>query len=957
MGEPVKLEALAELLTPLDADAEGMLHGHCAFHEADAAPLALRVDPAAQRWWCPSCAPEGAEIVEWVMKSQGVPRGHAAELVREGSVLRKTGRNRGPLQGAVPKQSTIRRLRSPFAVSDSDAEIMEKVVAYYQRELPNDDAALGLIEEHKLDRRAVAAFRIGVASGTLGLRLPKTNRLAGRELRARVFALGLTRESGHEQLRGALVVPLTDKHGAIVNLYGRRLDPSQAGEHFFTDASRRGLFNVAGLEDAKEIVITGSVLDALSVWSIGCTHVTSFHGADGPLDELLSLVKACGARRVTLAVKRTAELVAVTHQLTEAITAMGIEVLRAVLPGSQDANDVLRGEDGAYRLGQLLRSAEWVGGVARTAASAPAAGAAEPAQPSALSTTARPAAAPPAAPASDGETGEVYGFEDRRWRIRGLSDNLARGTLKLNVFVSREGAGFHVDSFDLYSARHRTAFLHQAAIELGMDEAALKRDLGQVLLQLEIAQEAMLAKLHAPEVKAPEMKEREREDALELLRDPKLLERVLAAFETMGIVGEKENLIAGYLVAVSRKLTHPLAMVIQSSSAAGKSALLEAILSTVPEEELFSYAAVSGQSLYYMGKRSLRHRLLSIAEEVGAEKASHALKLLQSSKELTIASTGKDGVSGRITSHEYKVEGPVALMITTSKIELDDELLNRCLVLTIDESPEQTKAVHEAQRKAQTLQGMLLAGKRLELEQLHKNAQRLLRPVLVVNPHIEEIAFQDRRVRARRDHRKLLSLIEAIALLHQHQRPLKKHEEIGSRVLEYIEATREDIALAQELIAGIAGGATDELPPRTRELCALLGRYVEGRMQEGVTRLPFTFSRREVREAIGWGDTQLKTHLRRLVDAELVVVHRADHGRGVAYELAFDTSDSQWSAPRAGLGRPKVGPRSALGRPPSSEVNAMEAHDNSAPCEEPSEIALPGLKTRRAELIDVPRAS
>lgn len=957
MSEPLKLEPLVELLIPLEAGPEGMLHGHCAFHEADAVPLALRVDPASQRWWCPSCAPGGAEIVEWVMKSHGVTRGHAAELVREGSVSRKTGRNRGPLKGAVPKNTTIRRLRAPFSASDSDAEIVEKVVAYYHQELPNDDAALGLLEQHKVDRKAVAAFRIGVANGRLGLRLPNTHRVAGRELRARLFALGLMRESGHEQLRGALVVPLTDKHGAIVNLYGRRLDTRQAGEHFFTDASRKGLFNAAGLAGAKEVVIAGSVLDALSVWSIGCTHVTSFHGADGPLDELLSLVETSGARRVTLAVKRTADLVAVTHQLTEAITSMGIEVLRAVFPGSQDANDVLRGEDGAYRLGQLLRSAEWVGGVARTRANGSTASAAEPTQASGPATPASPAVGLPTVPTSDSETGEVYGFEDRRWRIRGLSENLARGTLRLNVFVAREGVGFHVDSFDLYSARHRTAFLHQAAVELGMDEAALKRDLGQVLLRLEIAQEAMLQKLHAPEVKAPEMKDREREDALELLRDPKLLERVLAAFETMGIVGEKENLLAGYLVAVSRKLTHPLAMVIQSSSAAGKSALLEAILSTVPEEELFSYAAVSGQSLYYMGKRSLRHRLLSIAEEAGAEKASHALKLLQSSKELTIASTGKDGVSGRITSHEYKVEGPVALMITTSKIELDDELLNRCLVLTIDESPEQTKAVHEAQRRAQTLEGMLLAGKRLELEQLHKNAQRLLRPVLVVNPHIEEIAFQDRRVRARRDHRKLLSLIEAIALVHQHQRPLKKHEQIGSRVLEYIEATKEDIALAQQLIASIAGAATDELPPRTRELCALLARYVEGRMQEGIARLPFTFSRREIREAFGWGDTQLKTHLRRLVDAELVVVHRADHGRGVGYELAFDAHDSQWSAPRAGQGRPKVGPKSVLGRPPSSEVSAMEAHDNSAPLEARSEIALPALKSGHPVLERVPKAS
>jgi len=946
-----RLEALVELLTPLDADAESMLHGDCAFHEAEGAPLALRVDPATQRWWCPSCAPDGATIVEWVMKSHGVPRGHAAELVREGSVLRKTGRNRGPLTGAVPKQSTIRRLRSPFLATDSDAQIMEKVVAYYQRELPNDPPALAYLEARHVDRKAVAALRIGVANRTLGLRLPSKNRLSGRELRARISALGIVRESGHEQLRGAIVVPLTDKHGALVNLYGRKIHKRYGGEHFFTDGSRKGLFNVAGLEGAKEIVITGSVLDALSVWSTGCTHVTSFHGADGPLDELLWLVETCGARRVTLAVKRTAELVAVTHRLTEAIAAMGIEVLRAVLPGNDDANDVLRAEDGAYKLGQLLRAAEWVGGVARAGEGSVGPGAAD------RSAATEAVAKPSESAGRDGGADEVLVFEDRQWRIRGLAENLARGTLKLNVFVWRDDIGFHVDSFDLYSARHRKAFLHQAAVELGMEEAALKKDLGQVLLRLEQAQELMLARLHSPEAKTPEMKEHERQDALELLRDPKLLERVLGAFATMGIVGERENLLVGYLVAVSRKLAHPLGLVIQSSSAAGKTALLEAILSTVPEEERFSYAAVSGQSLYYMGKRSLRHRLLSIAEEVGAEKATHALKLLQSSKELTIASTGKDGATGRITSHEYKVEGPVALMITTSKVELDEELHQRCLVLSVDESPAQTKAVQEAQRQAQTLEGMLLADRRIELEQLHRNAQRLLRPLVVVNPHIDQIAFEDRRVRARRDHRKLLSLIEAIALLHQHQRPLQEHKIVGQRVLEYIEATREDVALAQELLAAVTGNATDDLPPRTTELLAALARYVEDRMRAGALRLPLCFTRRDVREALGWGDTQLKTHLRRLVDAELVIVHRADHGRGIAYELAFDGSDAERSAPRAALGRAMGGPRSALGRPPQSDLNALKDQSDLADEKPCTEITLGGLRNTEAAFVHVPKAS
>ena len=58
-------------------------------------------------------------------------------------------------------------------------------------------------------------------------------------------------------------------------------------------------------------------------------------------------------------------------------------------------------------------------------------------------------------------------------------------------------------------------------------------------------------------------------------------------------------------------------------------------------------------------------------------------------------------------THEYRVEGPVMIFLTTTAIELDEELLNRCLVLTVDEDREQTQAIHRLQREAQTLEGLL----------------------------------------------------------------------------------------------------------------------------------------------------------------------------------------------------------------------------------------------------------
>ena len=256
----------------------------------------------------------------------------------------------------------------------------------------------------------------------------------------------------------------------------------------------------------------------------------------------------------------------------------------------------------------------------------------------------------------------------------------------------------------------------------------------------------------------PTMSEPEREAALALLRDPGLLDRIVADFDRTGVVGENGNRLVGYLCAISRKLPDPLAMLIQSSSAAGKSNLLDAVLAFVPEEDRVEYSAMTGQALYYVEPGQLRHRVLAIAEEAGAERASYALKLLQSQGTLTIASTAKEAGTGRMTTHEYRVEGPVALMMTTTATEIDDELANRCLVLSIDEGRDQTRAIHRRQRDAETLEGMLARQRRDSIVHLHRNAQRLLRTIPVVNPYAPELTFIDGSTRTRRDHRKYLTL-------------------------------------------------------------------------------------------------------------------------------------------------------------------------------------------------------
>jgi DNA primase len=316
---------------------------------------------------------------------------------------------------------------------------------------------------------------------------------------------------------------------------------------------------------------------------------------------------------------------------------------------------------------------------------------------------------------------------------------------------------------------------------------------------------------------------------------------------------------------------------------------MDAILDLMPEEERVQYSAMTGQSLFYMGEQDLRHKILAVVEEQGAERASYALKILQSEGELTIASTGKDPTTGRLVTHEYRVEGPVMIFLTTTAIEIDEELLNRCLVLTVDEGREQTRAIHRRQREGQTLEGLLMRQDRERLLRVHRNAQRLLRPLLVANPYARELTFLDHQTRTRRDHMKYLTLIRTIALLHQHQRPLKTVQHRGQPV-SYIEVTREDIATANRLAHEVLGRSLDELPPQTRRLLGLLDAMVaELAEKNGIERSEVRFTRREVREQTGWGNTQLKIHLGRLEELEYLLLHRGGARQLMVYELLYET--------------------------------------------------------------------
>ena len=931
------------------AEARGIkLHRHgadllglCPFHD-DRNP-SLVITPAKNLWHCLGACNEGGTCIDWVMKANGISFRHAVELLREDYLPLAAV----PIQPV--KHGTVRKLPPPVARDADDRELLLQVVSYYNETLKQSPEAMKYLESRGLKSpEIIERFRLGFANRTLGYRLPAKNRAAGAEMRGRLQTLGILRESGHEHFNGSLVIPVFNPAGDVMEMYGRKITPNLregTPNHLYLPGEHAGVWNEEALAVSKEIILCEALIDALTFWVAGYRNVTASYGVNGFTADHRAAFEKHGTERVYIAYDRDQAGEKAAAALAEELMQMGIECFRVLFPKEMDANAyALKVTPAAKSLGVLLNKAQWLGKgqrpesrvlepvivaesviepepsieplPAETKAAAkeeiievtpepasaaspveiedqvfPLAAKPEPVAPM----QPEPATAAPA-PVIDvpvekrGE--DIFLMQgERRYRIRGLHKNMSYELLKVNVLLSgktpRGESAFHVDTLDLYSARQRSGFTKQAAEELGVKEEVLRRDLGRVLLKLEELQDEQIKQTLAPKEEAITISDEDRAEAMELLRDPRLLERIVEDFARCGVVGEETNKLVSYLGVVSRHLESPLAVIVQSSSAAGKSSLMEAVLAFMPEEQRVQYSAMTGQSLFYMGESDLKHKVLAIVEEEGAHSAAYALKLLQSEGVLTIASTGKDPNTGRHVTHQYRVEGPVMIFLTTTAIDLDEEMLNRCMVLTVNEDREQTKAIHRVQRQAQTVEGLLRRQDRNAILTVHRNAQRLLKPVPVVNPYAPGLTFQDSQTRTRRDHMKYLTLIRSVALLHQHQRPRKTVEHRG-RTVEYIEVELADIAMANRLAHEVLGRSLDELPPQTRRLLLAVDEMVTAECErQKMERSDYRFSRRDVREATGWGDTQLKTHLHRIEELEYLLIHRGGRGQSMVYELVF----------------------------------------------------------------------
>ena len=807
--------------------------GRCPFHE-EKTP-SFTITPGKGLFHCFGCGAAG-DVIGFVTKYDKVTFGSALETLarRAGLQLSKLMEERPrmlpktPLQ-APPSLKGNGNGHHPLTPSVAGA-LLSRVIDHYHRTFcEREDAQAYLGKRGLSDLDLLRALRVGYADGSLLKLIPKDG-----DVREQLVALGVVTSEGRELLGGCVVVPIPDPvSGQWTSLYGRGV---KTDRHCYLPGPLRGVVNFQAARLSEEVILTESILDALSFHQAGIATAIPIYGTNGFTPDHFDLLKREQVKRVVLALDSDEAGAKAAAMLKEKLSAAGIAVRVARFPpGTKDANQllVLRNGDAGEAFAQVLGAAE-------------------------------PRPSPPASPLSEkpaAPEGITLTRDGLTYQARVQSSLLGR--LRVTVKVTR-GEVFHVDTLDLYASRSRAEFARRVEKAFAVEAQAVEAALLAILVDAE--KEAERETEDA--TPAVTMSESERASALAFLKRKDLLDQVAADIDALGYVGEDTNKRLLYLVAVSRKLDDPLSAIVLSQSGAGKSGLTEVIEKLTPPEDVVLLTRLTPQSLYYTEPGFLDRKLVIVEERYGSLEADYSIRVLQSRKKLIAAAPIKDPQTGSLRTKVFTVEARAAFIEATTASSVNHENATRCFELGMDESREQTERIHERQRLQRTEAGIRLRQEAERVTRRHWNAQRLLESAPVVIPYADKLSFPSAWMRTRRDHARFLNLIEVSAFLHQHQR-----ERRNGAIL----ASLDDYATAYALAGEVLADTLSDLKKPLREAYT---RIRELSLKSG------SVTRSEVRDALAMPDSTVRRWLQDLVELEYLEAEQTKQGKAARYVLS-----------------------------------------------------------------------
>ena len=749
---------------------------------------------------------------------------------------------------------------------------LNTVADYYHRRLFENRAALDYLAGRGFtDTRLFTRFHIGFSDGSILEKLSESHKTS-------LVQSGIISDRGKEHFTGCITFPIFDDMDQAVGLYGRKiLLPSHGitgrgagGEgipHLYLKGKHRSVFNRKASKVYDEIILTESIIDALSLISLGFENTQGLYGTNGFTDEHLSILKDDRVKRVILALDADEAGRNAAEKLKEKLCTEGFAV-KVITPAASSPSALagispVRGGDEAE--GGLKDWNEYLAAGGSREAIAEAIDAAE------IFTAKEEERS---FKAEKDHLGIVFTVSGTTYRITGIKEMFI-SSLRVNIRANDSGGAKYYDNLDLYSARSRTTYAANMGKAFDIEPARIEKDLIAILEYLEAERDRHLLAGSGTQKEVPLTPE-ERELGLSFLKSPDMFTQIVEDMDVLGYVGEDLNKQLMYIAATSRKLDDPVSVMVISESASGKSLLIDTVARLIPPDEVISVTSLSEQALNYM--EEMNHKFVSLGEIVHSETIEHQIREMLSKKELSRLVTTKEGQTGRMVTKRVKIPAAVSLAMSGTRYNMNPENTSRCFVVNTDESREQTRRIQQQQRK-----------KKYSLERDHEKkylvpgiiakhhaAQKLLWPVTIVNPFGGYLDFPDTLMRTRRDHDRFIDLIACVCFLRQYQK-----EVMSVTGVEYVECDLADYEIAYRImVSGVLGSSLLEIPRGAVELYNALRELARDRAKEqGIEPHEAGFTQRDVREHAGLGQMWVKRNIRVLVDYEYVVTVRGGSAR------------------------------------------------------------------------------
>lgn len=817
---------------------------HCPFH-ADRTP-SLQIYPRTNTYCCFSsnCTAGTGDQIQFIELMEKCTKHEA--LLRATSLL-----SDNPIPAPV---QTAARLLTEQDHLDRVA-VLTKTFNYYKKGLVSSKRAVEYLKGRSISYKLTdTAFNSG------GMHAESKNHYLVASMVKWGLLKPLPAKGYTVWARDCILLPLKNKENQIVSLYGRSITNDEDSRHFYL-SGREGLYPHYPNPGARKLILTESILDAASLLEqpdiAHYYNVLALYGTNGLTEEHLQAIASLQQLKeivLMLNADEAGEAATRKHYQTLRTLLPEMRISKAGMPEGEDVNSVLCSHDDGKVLERLLNDRKDFLSVIKSMES----GSGIPLKNNIHEQHKKPETIPVPVSAQNNKlitsNPELLIFDTRELHIEVLGGikitGLDRMKVTLKIRHTEKTALPIWHSLDLYNHAQREQAVNNIA---EVFEVSTQSTVGTIAGLTDALESYRVQKIESlqskPEIRN-ELTATQRQMAISELKKPNLLKRTSQLIAMSGIVGEATSSLIAYLVYSTRKQPVPLHVMFLGASGSGKTYLQEKISELIPAEDKIEITQITDNALYYFKQHELQNKLILIEDLDGAMTVFYPLRELQTKRRISKTVTLKDS-KGNLKTITLTVEGPVSVSGCTTKEKIYEDNANRCILLYTDMSKDQDKRINEYQ--ARLASGDINRQRETQIKELFKNMQRVLHPIMIINPYAKYIQLPSQVFKPRRTMTLLLGFIEAVTFYHQFQREVKK-DSAGQL---YIETTASDIQSAFNLLKDVLFSKSDELTKAARNFLEQLKLMLQQDKRE-------TFTAREIRKTLRLTPATLKRYLSEL---------------------------------------------------------------------------------------------